>query len=95
MTQTLGQSVCRSGLNSFKGPCLWPWKICPLLSTVTHYIIHAFAVVLTDPICKVTGKGIMFISNVNTYNIGCDSGTHYPSGEGCVAEWFVVVGRQG
>ena len=35
MTQTFGHNVCRSKLNSSRGPCLWPWRICPLLSTVT------------------------------------------------------------
>src|ERR1700738_4136381 len=64
MTQIFGQSVCRSGLNSSKGPCLWPWRICPLLSTMTHCVMHAFAVVLTDLSCGGFGWGIMFISNV-------------------------------
>jgi hypothetical protein len=64
MTQTFGQSVCRSGLNSSRGPCLWLSRISPLLSTMTHCVMHAFAVVLTDLSCGDSGREIMFISNV-------------------------------
>ena len=41
---------------------LWLWKICPLLSTITHCVIHAFVVVLTDLSCGDSNRGIMFIS---------------------------------
>ena len=60
----IGQSVCRSRLNSSRRPCLWPWRVCPLLSTMTNDIMHAFAVVLTNLNCGDFDKGIMFISNV-------------------------------
>ena len=39
---------CKSKLNFSRGPCLWPCNICPLLNTVTHCAMHAFAVVVID-----------------------------------------------
>lgn len=64
MTQTFDQSVCMSAFNSSWGPYLWPWRICPLFSSVTHCIINSFAVVLTDINCGDFGREIMFISNM-------------------------------
>ena len=64
MTQSFGTSVCKSGLHSSRGPCLWPWNFFPLLSTMTRCVMHAFAMVLTDLSCGDLNKGIMFISNV-------------------------------
>ena len=78
MTQIFGQSVCSSGLNSSKGPCLWPWRICPLLSTVIHYVMHAFAVVLTDLSCGNSGRGIMFNSDMRRLR-------HWMSGRGALS----------
>ena len=64
MIHTFGFSICRSGLNSSRGPCLWLWKICWLLNVVTHCVMHAFALVLIDLSCGDSIMGIMFISNV-------------------------------
>ena len=38
MTQSFGQNVYRSGFNSSREVCLWPWRICPLLNTIIRYI---------------------------------------------------------
>ena len=78
MTQIFGQSVCKSGLNSSKEPCLWPWRICPLLSTITHCVIRAFAIVLTNLNYGDSSKVIMFISNVRRLR-------HWMSGRGALS----------
>ena len=81
MIQTFEQSVCRSGLDSSRGPWLWPWKICLLLSTMTHCVIHIFTVVLTNLNCGDSSKGIMSISNVRHPQ-------HWMSGRGTLSFWW-------
>ena len=94
MTQTFEQSVCRSGLNFPKGHayghgefvhCSALWHIA--LSAHSQWCLPiSFAEILAGGLCLSPTWG--------AYNIGCHGGAHYPSGEGGVVEWFVVVGRQ-
>ena len=95
MTQTFGQSICKSRLSSSRGPCLWPWKICSLLNAVIHCVMHAFAVVLINLNCGDSGRGIMFTSNMRGLRHWMSWWSALSLGEEGVVEWFVVVGMQG
>ena len=65
---------------------LAPWHIA-LCTHLEWWIPTSVAEILTKRLCLSPTWG--------TYDIGCQGGAYYPSGEGGVAEWFVVVGWQG
>ena len=64
MTQYLGIVFAEAGSILLEGHAYGHGKFVHCSSTVTYYIMHALAMVLTDLNCGDSARGIMIIFNV-------------------------------